>query len=280
MVRICSALSLRGGGALSGGTAAMSWRVYGMLRPVQHRVRLAFLDDDAVLHHGDAVGDLGDHAEIMRDEEHGCALAPLQVADQREDLRLRGDVERGGRLVGDQYAWIERERHRDHGALALAARQFMRIDRRGGLRIGDVDLFQKRLHPHGDLGLRQIRVDAEHLADLVADGAQRVERRHRLLEDHRDAGAAHLAHVGFIDLRQIAPLEQDAAAIDRDAAGQEPHHGIRHHRFAGAGLADHADDLVRRQARASRLSSACGRSAPGGSRTLTSSSERIALIGS
>jgi hypothetical protein len=37
------------------------------------------------------------------------------------DLRLDGDVERGGRLVGDQHFRIAGERHGDHGALAHAA---------------------------------------------------------------------------------------------------------------------------------------------------------------
>ena len=168
----------------------------GMLRIVQHRRGRALFDDDAVLHHRDAVGDLGDDAEIMGDEQHRRLAALLQVADQLQDLRLRGDVERGGRLVGDQELRVERQRHRDHGALALAARQLMRIGFRRHLGIGNPHVRQQRQHPCVDLGLRQVGVDRKHLADLVADGAQRIERRHRLLEDHRDAGAAHLAHLG------------------------------------------------------------------------------------
>ena len=46
---------------------------------------------------------------------------------QLQDLRLRGDVERGGRLVGDQQRRLEHQRHRDHDALALAARELVRI---------------------------------------------------------------------------------------------------------------------------------------------------------
>ena len=46
-----------------------------------------------------------------------------------EDLRLHGDVERGGRLVGDQQVGLVGERHRDHHALALAAGELMRIAR-------------------------------------------------------------------------------------------------------------------------------------------------------
>ena len=51
----------------------------------------------------------------------------LQVTDQLQDLRLGGDVERGRRLVRDQHGGLERQCHRDHHALALAAGQLVRI---------------------------------------------------------------------------------------------------------------------------------------------------------
>src|SRR5215207_5496809 len=88
-------------------------------------------------------------------------------------------------------------------------------------------------------------MDREHFRDLVADGAQRIERRHRLLKNHRNAGAAYRAHVGDGGRAEIAAFEHHPAAVDRHLIGQQPHHGIRHHRLAGAGFADHAEDLVR-----------------------------------
>ena len=118
----------------------------GVLRMVQHGAGCALFDDDAVLHHHDAVGDLGDDAEIMGDEHDRGLAALLQVADQFQDLRLRGDVERGGRLVRDQQLWIERQRHRDHGALALAAREFMRVGLRRHLGIGNADVGEQGQH--------------------------------------------------------------------------------------------------------------------------------------
>ena len=45
----------------------------------------------------------------------------LDVLQKRDDLRLHGNVERGGRLVGDQQIRLVGERHGDHDALALAA---------------------------------------------------------------------------------------------------------------------------------------------------------------
>ena len=54
-------------------------------------------------------------------------LLALQLAQQVEDLRLNGHVERRGRLVGDQQLRLRRERHGDHHALAHAARELVRI---------------------------------------------------------------------------------------------------------------------------------------------------------
>ena len=53
-------------------------------------------------HDGDAIGEAGDHREIMRDEDQAHAVLVDQPLQQLEDLRLGGDVERGRRLVGDQ----------------------------------------------------------------------------------------------------------------------------------------------------------------------------------
>jgi hypothetical protein len=45
----------------------------------------------------------------------------------RPDLRLDRHVERGRRLVGDQQAGLAGQRHRDHHALAHAARELVRV---------------------------------------------------------------------------------------------------------------------------------------------------------
>ena len=46
-----------------------------------------------------------------------CWMLP----DQPQDLRLRRDIQRGGRLVGDQQRGLQRQRHGDHDALPLSA---------------------------------------------------------------------------------------------------------------------------------------------------------------
>ena len=111
-----------------------------MLRALEHVVHRPGLDDLAVLHHADPVGDLAHDAEIVGDEQHRHAEAGLQVLQQRQDLRLHGDVERGGRLVGDQQVRLVGERHRDHDALALPAGELVRIACEPAVRIGNADL--------------------------------------------------------------------------------------------------------------------------------------------
>jgi hypothetical protein len=55
-------------------------------------------------------------------------------------------------------------------------------------------------------------VHEQRLGDLRADAQHRVERRHRLLEDEPDAGAATRRISDSGSIGQIAALEQHLAA--------------------------------------------------------------------
>ncbi len=54
-------------------------------------------------------------------------VAGAEFAHQVDDLGLHGDVERGGRLVGDQQIRPAGERNGDHHALAHAAGELVRV---------------------------------------------------------------------------------------------------------------------------------------------------------
>ena len=95
-----------------------------------------------------------------------------QVVEQLHDLRLHGDVERGGRLVGDQHLGVVGDRHRDHHPLAHAAGQLVRVgvDAAIGLRDGHLLEQLDRLACAallGELGLVRLH-DQRH---LLPDGA-------------------------------------------------------------------------------------------------------------
>ena len=78
-------------------------------------------------------------------------------------------------------------------------------------------------------------MDLQHLADLLLDGVQRVERGHRLLKDHGNLVAADMAQAVERQRHQILALEaDDAGGMRRRGVGKEPQDGKRGHRLAGA----------------------------------------------
>ena len=110
-----------------------------MLRIVKDVPHRALFDDPAGVHHRHAVRGFGDHAEVVGDQQQRQVELALHVAQQVENLRLHGDIERRGRLVGDHERRLAGERHRHHHALAHAARQLMRVVVHALLGIGDLD---------------------------------------------------------------------------------------------------------------------------------------------
>ncbi len=88
------------------------------------------------------VGELGDHPEVVGDEDDRGAELLAQRPHQLEDLRLDRHVERGGRLVGDEQLRVAGERHGDHHALAHAAGELVRVLLRARLGRGDAHLAQ------------------------------------------------------------------------------------------------------------------------------------------
>ena len=97
------------------------------------------LDDPPALHHDHAVGQVGDDAHVVGDQQDAGVDAVAQVAHQLEDLGLHRDVERRRRLVGDEQRRVHRQRLGDHRALSLTARQLVRVRVDAPLRVGDLD---------------------------------------------------------------------------------------------------------------------------------------------
>ena len=72
-----------------------------MMRAGKNRLRRSHFHDLAKIEHGDAVGQIAHHAEIMRDEDVADLFRGLQFDQKIEDRRLHRDVERRGRFVAD-----------------------------------------------------------------------------------------------------------------------------------------------------------------------------------
>ena len=117
----------------------------------------------------------------------------LDVDQHLEHLGLHGDVEGGGRLVGDEQVGLAGDRHGDHRPLAHAARELVRVHLGPLAGLGDADQVEHLDRPLEGVLLVEPLVDPRHLADLAADGVHRVQGGERVLEDHGDLAAADLA---------------------------------------------------------------------------------------
>ena len=84
-------------------------------------------------------------------------------------------------------------------------------------------------------------VNAQRLHQLVADGEQRVHRRHGLLKDHGDFVAADGAELLLIHLEQVLAIEENfTRRIERALRGIELKNGHAADGLAAAALAHKA----------------------------------------
>ncbi len=93
--------------------------------------------------------DVAHHRQVVGDEQVGQSEPALQLLQQVDDLRLDRDVERRDRLVADDEVGLDRQRPGDADALALAARELVRVAvDRVGIDADDVEQFlDARLAP-------------------------------------------------------------------------------------------------------------------------------------
>ena len=98
-----------------------------MPRSLKDLLRVGELDDSSEIHHRDTRADLSHHGQVVRDEDVREVELRLERAEQVEDLRLNGDIQRRDRLVADDQLRIQRQSACDPDPLPLAPRELVRI---------------------------------------------------------------------------------------------------------------------------------------------------------
>src|SRR5262245_7646240 len=219
----------------------------------------ALLHHPPQVHHDDVVGHLRDHTEVVGDEHDRGAVPALQVSQQIQDLRLRRHVDGRRGLVRDQEPRPARQGHRDHRALAQAPRELPRVGVDALVGHRDAHATEEVYGHRARLVPRQARarrpplalVKPQRLDDLLADRVHRAERRHGLLGDQRDLGAADRAQLGAtwreprqVDRRLRILLEQDLPADDAARRLDDLENRLHRDALAAAALADDPDDAA------------------------------------
>ena len=184
--------------------------------------RILFKGRDLIAADEDAMRRVRGDDITMVFQEPMTSLNPLHTIDRQvgEILKLhRGLSDRQARartlelleLVGDEEIRLVGEGHGDHDALALPARELVRICAEPAARVADADEIEQFQRAGAGVAVRHARVQFENFADLPLDRVQRVERSHRLLKHHGDVVAADFPHLILVGGDQVLALEQDAA---------------------------------------------------------------------
>ena len=155
-----------------------------------------------------------------------------------QDLGLRRHVEGGGGLVGDEDFGRTRKRHGDHDTLAHPAGELVRVRPGPVFRPGYADPVQEVDGPVHCRSSALVLVRPYLLDDLVADPLHRVERRHRVLEDHGYPAAADALELTFRRRHEVKVAEHGTARKTGIGATGEAHERHSCNRLAGTGLAD------------------------------------------
>ena len=206
---------------------------------------MARLDDLAGVHDHRAVGVAGDDPHIVGDQDHRHAEPPLQVVEQGQDLGLDGDVERGGRLVGDQQFGLAGQRHGDHDPLAETAGQLVGVVVQA---LGRV----RHAHEAQHFG-RPVRVACVLGTRLWSTTLSAIWRPMFIVGLREVIGSWKTIPISLPRTERISssvrvvsswPSSRMEPPTIWPPVGQEAHYRVGHHGLAAAGLPDHAERLA------------------------------------
>src|SRR5215469_1521847 len=199
------------------------------------------------VHHVDMLTGSGHYSQVVRNQHHSGVKFFCQALHQFKDLRLDGHIQRRSRLICNQQFRIARQGDGNHDPLAHAAAELVRVVLDAPFRIWNTHQVKhfNRAFP-GLVFTEVFAVPLDCLRNLVTYGEHRIERGHRVLENHRDFATAQIGQLVLVLLQDIFTVEVDLAANDLARwIGYQAHHRKRRNAFAAAALTYYPQGLAR-----------------------------------
>src|SRR5271169_5271881 len=197
----------------------------------------------ARMHNGDPLAGLRDDPEIVSYQKNRCARSLTEVAEQFEDTRGDRYVETRRWFVGDEKPRRSGQCHRDHDALAHAARKLMRILLDEARGIGCPDKIEKLQRAPARRRARGALMDFQETGNLPPCRYYGIEGRTVALADHCDLASAISAHFILRETEQIDALEFNRSSQNPAGTPDHAEYRGRTHRLARAGLTNETENL-------------------------------------
>jgi hypothetical protein len=163
--------------------------------PVQFRGR-RLLHQDAGIHDGHPLGDVGHHPQVVGDEEHCQIHFSLEAGQKGQYLGLDGDIQSGGGFVGNKELRVKGQGHGDEDPLTQPPGKLVGISVQVPLRIRQTYAAESLGGLDSRLPMGQVTMLPKDFSHLFPHGKHRIESGHGLLKDHADPVAPDPPH-GF-----------------------------------------------------------------------------------
>src|SRR5450756_1945622 len=172
------------------------------------------LDNLAGIRDGDGLCHFSDDGEVVGNDENGHTRFRQQAAHQVQNLRLDGDIERRRGFIRDQELRVRGQCHGYHDPLTHTAAHLMGVLAEAPFGLGDTYQVKHLDSTLLRLGVIDLLMQSNGFANLIPNRVDRIERRHGFLEDHGDFVTTYHAHLFFILLEKVFPMEEDLASDD------------------------------------------------------------------
>ena len=161
----------------------------------------------------------------------------LHFLDEAQNLRLNGHIQRGGGFIADEDFWLAGHGDGNDHTLAHTAGKFVGILVIAALGVADAHLGQNFIHRFFCGVPVDVLMQLHRLPNLPADGFQRVEAGHGILQHHGDAMATQGAPLRIgLELGKVLAVIENFAALHIAVGIVEAHQALDKDAFAGTGL--------------------------------------------
>jgi hypothetical protein len=169
----------------------------------------SLFDKFPCIHYNHPICHLGNYAEIMGDKDNCRIKICPQLFQQFENLGLDGDIQGSAGLVRKEQLWIARQGHGNENPLLHAPGKMMGIISQAPFRHRNAHQLQHIYGPLFYIPVLDILMQPDCLANLVANGQDRVEGRHGFLKDHGHLVAPEPTHFSLTERQDILVVKKD-----------------------------------------------------------------------
>ena len=172
-----------------------------MHRILENIQYFSFFHNISGIHNNHVICHLCNDAQVMRDQHDGHIHFLFQLAHLIQNLCLNRYIQRSRRLICDQQLRITYQSHCNHDTLTHTTGKLVRIAFHDFFRSRNTNQFYHFQSFCSCFFFCCICMEKNTFHDLMSDFEYRIQRSHRLLEDHCNIFSVDMLHFALAQLQ-------------------------------------------------------------------------------